>query len=222
MDIKAKSKELKASVNKPITKVQMRAYRYIQAYKPISVYDIKRLIEMVRLYELSVSHTLDGLNELDSLLGCCVELGSHRPSSTITRVRSKNDSDSYIKIDERAKAYRLEVKTNGGMVQDLYNLASRTKAVTYLHYYLDIDVRPSKKNPTGNRQIEFVCTLEHFLSVLEECKAISGNPAKDNIHLSAINIRPDNAKMFKRFMSDLENGIIIPFDRRMTYCKEDF
>lgn len=222
MDIKETTKALKASVSEPITKVQYRAHRYIINYKPMSAYDIKRLIEMIRLYELSISHTLNNENELDSLLGCCVELGSHRPASTITRVRSKNDSDSYIKIEERKKAYRLEVKTNGGMLQDLYALPKRTKAVTYLHYYLDTDVRPSKKNPSGIRKIEFVCTLEYFLNVLEECNALSANPSRDNTHISAINIRPDNAKMFKRFCSDLESGAVIPFDRRMTYCSDDF
>lgn len=222
MDINARVKALKTTISKPTTRVQERAYNYIMAYKPLTIYDVKRLIEMIRHYEISVNNTVNNRNELDNLLGFCVELGTHRPQSTITRVRSKNDSDSFLKIYDRKKAYRLEVKTNGGMVQDLYALPKRTRAVTFLHYYLDTNVRPSKKNPSGIRKIEFICTLEYFLNVLEECNAISGNPEKDNTHTKAINIRPDNAKMFKQFSADLESGKILPFDRRMTYILDDF
>lgn len=222
--IKAKEQYFKSFIRKPITRRQARAYRYIMNYKPVTMWDIKRLIEMIRLYNYSVIHTLHNENEIESILGLCVELGSHRPTSTIIRVRPKGKNDCYVKIDayDKTRVKRLEVKTNSGQMQDLMELPQHAKDATYIHYYMDINVKPSKKNPSGIRQIEFICSLNYFFEVCTTYDCIKRNPSKDNKHEKVYNLRADNAKMFKHFCNDLQTGAVLPFDRRMVYTKEDF
>ena len=214
MDIKT----LKANVSAPLTSVQARAYRRIQAFKVITSYDFKRLVECIRLYEQSIECYKTTGKENDGLFGMVVEITSHRPTSTLTHVRQQTKVDSYIVIDDKPR--KLEVKTNSGEMQDFYKLTSKERNVTYIHYVMDIDVRPSKYNPAGIRQIEFCCTLSHFLERCEEHKAIHDNGT--NIRGAKCNLRADKKSLYKAFIEDLENGLVIPFDRRMTYCTEDF
>lgn len=218
--IKEKERFFKGYVLKPITKLERKAYRFIHAYHCKTAYDVKRLVEMIRLYNRAVTLTRLGLKEDSAILGYVVELGTHRPTSTITRVRTEKFNDSYILVDD--KPHKLEVKTNGGHIEELMKKSAREKESTYIFYYLDMDVRPSKYNPSGLRRLSFVCTLGYFLEVLETYNAYKPNPTRDNKHTKAYNIQADSKKMYEHFKTDLESGKIIPFNREMVYISEDF
>ena len=114
----------------------------------------------------------------------------------------------------------METKTNGGQIQDFFKMSNREIDATYIHYNLNINVRPSKKNPSGIRQLDFICTLRHFLNRLEEVNAYKENGA--NLYGAIINIQSDSAKMYKLFLKDIEDMTVLPFNRQMVYCKEDF
>ena len=208
------------NVKMPITPIQRKAYEAIIEFKPISKYDVKRLNEAVRLYNQAVSISENGERSNDGIYGDVKELFSHRPSSTITRVRKHGKNDSYIIIDD--KPYKLEVKTNGGECDDFLSWSTSQVKATYIHFDLNIDVYKSKKNPNGIRKLDVVMPLEHWLIRMTEANAIKPMPSRTNTHRKVMNVRSDNAKMYKAFCNDLENLVIMPFDRRMTYCKDDF
>lgn len=217
MDIRVKELELKASMRDPITRIQARTHRRIQAYKCYTVYDLKRLEECIRLYHQSIDKYIETGKENDGLFGVIVEITSHRPASTLIHVRQQTKVDSYVIIDDRP--HKMEVKTNDGEMQDFYKLSSSEKAVTYIHYVLDTNVKPSKFCPSGLYQVEFVCTMKHFLERCEQYNAVKDNG--ENIRGAKCNLRMSK-KLYNAFLEDLANDVVIPFDRRMTYTKEDF
>ena len=220
MDINTIAKEIKSEAKKPITPIQHKAYEAIMAFKPITSYDVKRLKEAVRLYNSAVTISESGERSNDGIYGDVKELFSHRPSSTITRVRKHGTNDSYIIIDD--KPYKLEVKTNGGECDDFLSWPINQIRATYIHFDLNIDVYKSKANPNGIRKLDVVMPLEHWLNRMKEANAIKPMPSRSNTHRKVMNVRSDNAKMYKAFCKDLENMVIMPFDRRMTYCSDDF
>lgn len=211
---------VKAKMLPPISAIHRRTYRRINSFVVYTIYDLRRLEECVRIYNQSVVIYLEseGERENDGLFGVVVEITSHRPTSTLIHLREQTRVDSYVVINDRPR--KLEVKTNGGEMQDFYKLKASERRATYLHFVLDIEVRPSKYNPEGIRQIEFLSTLNHFLQRCEEANAIKSNGS--NIRGAKCNLRADNKRMFEAFVRDLEEGLVIPFDRRMVYTAEDF
>ena len=209
---------IKNYVRQPITAVQAKTYHLIMSFKPLTAYDYKRLVAVIRLYNRSVIIYSQTGKENSGVYGCAVELFGHRPTSTLTRVRPKGECDNYVLVDD--KPCKMETKTNGGQIQDFFKMSNREIDATYIHYNLNINVRPSKKNPSGIRQLDFICTLRHFLNRLEEVNAYKENGA--NLYGAIINIQSDSAKMYKLFMKDIENMTVLPFNRQMVYCKEDF
>ena len=145
--------------------------------------------------------------KLDGAFGCIEELASHTTKSRIDTVRTQNENDTYIKIkvDEKIKYYRAEVKTNGGRVSYLYNNNGDTD---FTIYTLCVYNSMLKCNYTP-----IVIPNAYFKKILEEYKALkSTNGQYPEIAIQYVK------KSFIAFVADYP----IKYQRDKVYNIEDF
>ena len=211
----------RSKLSAPITSLEKRAYIEIMAYKPITKYDYERLALAIHFYEMHIEKTRNNDNtNNDGLLGVIVELFSQHPFSSRTHVMREGVVDSSISID--GKRYPLEIKTNGGEMCGIFERIEKSnklgngayKRNTYIRYYLNIDIKPSKYNKDGIRRLDVVMRLTDFLDLLERADAIETRATR--------NIKKTSKRLYNALIDAVNDNIAIPFDRRMMYVSEDF
>ena len=152
------------------------------------------------------------------LYGKVVELLSHDEKSTIYRVQAQNRTDAYIIIDGKRKP--LEVKTNGGRIENLYRL--KAKDSRYISYTLDVVIKAGKPRkdgtckPAEHRYVNALMTVAQFIELVESVGAtkVIGHSASDR----EVAIQSDSKKLYKA----LVNGNYLEYFRDWEYFKEDF
>ena len=143
---------------------------------------------------------------------------SHDEKSTIYRVQAQNRTDAYIIVDGKRKP--LEVKTNGGRIENLYRL--KAKDNRYISYTLDIVIKAGKPRkdgtckPAEHRYVNALMTVAQFIELVESVGAtkVIGHNTSDR----EIAVQSDSKKLYKA----LVNGNYLEYFRDWEYFKEDF
>ena len=107
--------------------------------------DAKRATLAKTLIDRNIEYYNNGEAVDSGLYGKVKELLSHDEKSTIYRVQAQNRTDAYIIVDGKRKP--LEVKTNGGRIENLYRL--KAKDNRYISYTLDIVIKAGKPRKDG-------------------------------------------------------------------------
>ncbi len=156
-----------------LNNVQRRAKAMIDNFTAEGKRDKKRLAKAQALVDNDLERAHQGMPTDDGLAGKVAELLSHDSDSTIMRVQKQGAVDLYLIID--GKRVKAEYKTNGGRIENLYNI--RRPEATYIVY--DLDFKPAdRKRKDGSivvsepRRACKVMTVASFLNIVEECKAV--------------------------------------------------
>lgn len=184
-----------------------KSIELVNAFEVKTSYDEKRKTKAVELLQLNIER-VKANEPIDSgLYGKVKELLSHNTRSTITRVRAQGKADSFISVDGKRKP--LEVKTNGGRVENLFTMSERAKATNYIRYTLDFTVKAGKPRKDGtckpeeHRYFDGVMTVKTFVEILETTKAykIIGHNESDKERA----VQSDSKKLYKAL---LESGAV--------------
>lgn len=197
-----------------------KSIELVNAFEVRTSYDEKRKTKAVELLQLNIER-VKANEPIDSgLYGKIKELLSHSERSTITRVRPQGKSDSFISVDGKRKP--LEVKTNGGRVENLFKMSERAKATNYIRYTLDFTIKAGKPRKDGtckpeeHRYFDGVMTVKTFIEILETTKAykIIGHNESDKERA----VQSDSKKLYKAL---LESGAV-DYIADFNYTIDDF
>ena len=180
--------------------------------------DAKRATLAKTLIDRNIEYYNNGEAVDSGLYGKVKELLSHDEKSTIYRVQAQNRTDAYIIVDGKRKP--LEVKTNGGRIENLYRL--KAKDNRYISYTLDIVIKAGKPRkdgtckPAEHRYVNALMTVAQFIELVESVGAtkVIGHNTSDR----EIAVQSDSKKLYKA----LVNGNYLEYFRDWEYFKEDF
>lgn len=147
------------------------------------------------------------------------ELEVVRTLSHKTNVAKQGEVDYFMNID--GKRVAVEVKTNGGRIESLYQLNERQKATTLVIYTLHhtVPTRTRKDGSTAGGEIRVVapiiCTAEWFINALESVNAVKiiGHNESDKERA----IQKDSKKLY-----NLLKEYPIPYSKELKYTWDDF
>lgn len=197
-----------------------KSVKAVESFKPKTKYDKIRKYHAIVLVQSNIERAKEGKPIDSGLYGKVKELLSHDTRSTITRVRAQGKADSFISVDGKRKP--LEVKTNGGRVENLFTMSERAKATNYIRYTLDFTVKAGKPRKDGtckpeeHRYFDGVMTVKTFIEILESTKAykIIGHNESDKERA----VQSDSKKLYKAL---LESGAI-DYIPDFNYTIDDF
>ena len=180
----------------------------------MSVYDEKRYNLMCDMIDRNIERFFNGEPVDDGLFGKVFELSTHDSNSTIVTVRSQGKCDGYALID--GKRRKLEAKTNGGRVGNLYKMNKRTRRSQYMLYCICYEVPEGKPRKDGTckpaewRTATVLSTIDFFVDLLEQTNATKtiGHNESDR----EIAIQGDSKKLYKAIRENCIN-----FDRNHWY-----
>lgn len=184
-----------------------KSIEIVNTFEVKTSYDEKRKAQAIELLQVNIKRAKANEPIDSGLYGKIKELLSHNTKSTITRVRAQGKADSFINVDGKRKP--LEVKTNGGRVENLFTMSERAKATNYIRYTLDFTVKAGKPRKDGSckpeehRYFDGVMTVKTFVEILETTKAykIIGHNESDKERA----VQSDSKKLYKAL---LESGAV--------------
>lgn len=142
----------------------------------------------------------------DGAFGRIKELSSHSTKSRKSRVSAQGKNDTSIKmlINGKIRYIGIEVKTNGGRIENLYH----ANAPKYIAYSIDIDNSLARRHTTTK-----LFPTEIFLEILESVNAIKNTNGRN----------PERAvQAVSKKLYDIVSEWAIPYDPNATYTPEDF
>ncbi len=180
----------------------------------MSAYDEKRYNLMCEMIDRNIEKFFNDEPIDDGLFGKVFELSTHDSDSTIVTVRSQGKCDGYALINSKRR--KLEAKTNGGRVGNLYKMSKRTRRAQYMLYCICYEVPQGKPRKDGTckpaewRTATVLSTVEFFISLLEQTNAtkVIGHNESDR----EVAIQGDSKKLYKAIKENC-----IEFDRNHWY-----
>lgn len=192
----------------------------LKAFEVTTKHDEKRYNNALNLIRINIERIKHNEPIDSGLYGKVKELLSHNAKSTITRVRPQGKSDSFILVDGKHKP--LEVKTNGGRIEALFKMNSRSRSTNYIRYTLDFTVKAGKPRkdgtckPAEHRYFDGVMLISEFMNIIESTKAY-----KTICHNSSDierAIQCDSKKLYNALL----NSNHVPYKADFDYMTEDF
>lgn len=206
--------EFNVRINNP----QAQALDAIIAYNPRTSSDCRRLITACKLVQTDLHRLVKGEACDSGIAGKVKECLKRDSISRINRVQAQGKNDAYISIE--GKRYPLEVKTNGGRIQALYN--TKAPETHFIVYELDYTVKAGKPRkdgtckPAEHRQACKVMTVKAFLELIEDTgasKIIGHNEADREVAVQA-----DSKKLYQALIT----GGYKDYNREDSFTWADF
>ena len=197
-----------------------KAIEIVNAFEPKTKLDEKRKAKAIELLQLNIERAKKNEPVDSGLYGKIKELLSHNARSTITSVRAQGKHDSFINIDGKRKP--LEVKTNGGRVENLFTMSDKAKEKRYIRYTLDFTVKAGKPRKDGtckpeeHRYFDGVMTVKTFVEILESTKAYKVISHNESDKERAI--QSDSKKLYKALLKSGAVDYVADFN----YTADDF
>ena len=197
-----------------------KSVKLVNTFEVKTSYDEKRKAKAIELLQLNIERVKKNEPIDSGIFGKIKELTSHSTKSTIIRVRAQGKADSFIMVDGKRKP--LEVKTNGGRVENLFTMSDKAKATNYIRYTLDFTVKAGKPRkdgtckPAEHRYFDGVMTVKTFVEILESTKAykVIGHNESDRERA----VQNDSKKLYKALLESDAVEYIADFN----YTAEDF
>lgn len=201
-----------------LTNPQRQALDAIDNYAPHTSSDCRRLITACKLVHFDLDRLARGEACDSGIAGKVKECLKRDSRSRINRVQAQGKNDAYISIEGRR--YPLEVKTNGGRIQALYN--TKAPETHFIVYELDYTVKAGKPRkdgtckPAEHRQACKVMTVKAFLELIEETGAskVIGHNASDR----EIAVQADSKKLYQALIT----GGYKDYNREDNFTWADF
>lgn len=197
-----------------------KSVEILKAFEVVTKHDEKRYNNALNLIQINIERVKRNEPIDSGLYGKVKELLSHNSNSTITCVRSQGKTDSFISVDGKRKP--LEVKTNGGRIENLFTMSERSRSTNYIRYTLDFTVKAGKPRkdgtckPAEHRYFDGIMLISEFMRIIEDTKAY-----KTICHNSSDierAIQSDSKKLYNALL----NSNYVPYKADFNYTKADF
>lgn len=184
-------------------------------YKPESADDFKRVEYIDKLMNAVKRENFQDAG----ITGKVLEVTSRPSTSKLIIVQSSNKADAFMNID--GKRIRLEVKSNGGRLEDLYSIRKPEKVIIRYTLLMRTPQGKPKKDgtckPAETRFADVLMRLDEFLALLESVNAIKVIEHKDYVASDRERaIQADSKKLYMALQNRMK------FDRNKEYHLTDF